>query len=263
MNWKGILLGGGLGFMVGGPLGAVLGAVLGHHVERKGREGLAEALPLGQQQRVQTAFFTAAFSVMGRVAKADGRVSEKEIALASAIMDHMNLDPNLRRLAIDLFNQGKAEDFPLDDVLEQFRRECHRRDSLLVMFLSLQVQTAFADGRLDAAEEAVLRHIAGRLGFSAAKFEEILRRVAAEVGGFERQTGEEALASAYAILGLEAGAGDAEVKQAYRRLISQNHPDRLVSKGLPEEMITLANEKTAEVRKAYETIRAARKGEPG
>ena len=121
MAWWGKLIGGAFGFMLGGPLGAILGAALGHNFDR----GLSdvEALPGGsdpdRQERTQTAFFTATFSVMGHVAKSDGRVSDDEIRLASNIMEQMGLTSDQKRLAQRLFNEGKAPDFPLADVLEQ------------------------------------------------------------------------------------------------------------------------------------------------
>ncbi len=251
--------------MLGGPLGALLGAALGHNFD-KGLKGLPEDIPFeaGDRERVQTAFFTATFSVMGRVAKADGRVSNEEIRMAEAIMAQMSLDAAMREAAIRLFNQGKSADFDLDPVLEQFRRECHGRRTLIGMFIEIQLQAAYADGRLDPAEERMLLHICQRVGVSEIEFRRLERMVraerATETGG--RRTGQAAgrpsLQQAYQLLGVAAGASDAEVKRAYRRLLSQHHPDKLVSKGLPEEMMKLAAQKTHEIRQAYERIREAR-----
>ena len=93
---------------------------------------------------------------MGNLAKVDGRVSEDEIALARAVMAEMELSAEKRRTAIRLFNEGKAPGFPLDAVLEQFRRECHRRQNLMQMFIEIQLQAAYADGALNSAEERLL-----------------------------------------------------------------------------------------------------------
>ena len=265
MSWWGKLAGGAFGFMLGGPLGALLGAVLGHNLD-KGLRGLEqdEGLGAGDQERVQTAFFTATFSVMGHVAKADGHVSRDEIALARSVMERMDLDAEMRHAAIELFNQGKQPHFPLDDVLEQFRRECRRRSTLIQMFIEIQLQAAYADGRLDTAEEQVLLHICRQLGIPEFLFRRLQRMVEAQ-HGFGAASGRQArqaarppLEDAYAMLGVSASASDAEVKKAYRRLMSQHHPDKLVAKGLPEEMMKLAAEKTGEIRKAYEQIKEAR-----
>ena len=255
--------------MLGGPLGAVLGAALGRNFD-KGLRGLPEGggKEAEEHERIQTAFFTATFSVMGYVSKADGRVSEHEISLAETLMGQMELPPDLRDTAMRLFREGKAADFPLDAVLDQFRRECRRRQNLLQMFLEIQLQAAYADGQFHPAEQALLLSICRRLGFSEVVFRQLERMVRAESAFTGGQGGRRApgqpekmgLDAAYAILNLTPTASDEEVKRAYRRLRSQHHPDKLVSKGLPEEMMKMAAQKSHEIRQAYEQIRDARNG---
>jgi DnaJ like chaperone protein len=269
LSWWGKLVGGAFGFMLGGPLGALLGAALGHNFD-KGLKALPDDIGFeaGDRERVQTAFFTATFSVMGNVAKADGRVSNEEIRMAEAVMGQMSLDAAMRKTAISLFHQGKAPDFDLDAVLDQFRRECHGRSTLIGMFIEIQLQAAYADGRLDPAEDRLLRHVCARIGVTELDYRRLERMVRAErgfgggAGGSGQRpasdTGRPSLHDAYQLLGVAASADDAEVKRAYRRLLSQHHPDKLVSKGLPEEMMKLATQKTHEIRQAYERIREAR-----
>ncbi len=267
MSWLGKVVGGAFGFMMGGPLGAILGASVGHQFDN-GVEGLdeRESFNPGDQHRVQMAFFTATFAVMGHIAKADGRVSQAEINLAKQVMDELGLTDNMRETAINLFQEGKKADFPIHDVLAQFRKECHRRTHLIRMFLEIQIQAAYADGTLDSAEELILQTICGQLSISRFEYERIKIQFQAQqrFHQYQRQhsvnrpSPSHVLDDAYAVLGLDKTASDAEVKKAYRRLISQNHPDKLVAKGLPEEMMTLAKEKTQKIRKAYETIKAAR-----
>jgi len=262
MSWLGKVVGGAFGFLMGGPLGAVLGASLGHQFdEGMGGIKLDEQLNPGDQHRVQMAFFTATFSVMGHIAKADGKVTAAEINLANRVMDELALNEDMRKTAINLFNQGKNADFPLPGVLDQFRRECHRRTNLIRMFLEIQIQAAFADGVLDEAEEAVLYKICGHLGISRFDYENIKRQFQAQQRfyGNNQQHSENSLKDAYVILGISESATDTEVKKAYRRLMSQHHPDKLVAKGLPEEMMVIAKEKTQKIRKAYETIKQAKK----
>ena len=268
MSWWGKLVGGAFGFMIGGPLGAVLGAALGHNFDR-GLEKVRLQFDPGAQERVQAAFFTATFSVMGRLAKVDGRVSEDEIAFAREVMAQMALDEEQRRVAIRLFNEGKADDFPLDEALEQFRRECARSYNLKQMFLEILLQAGYADGRLDTAERDLLIHIFERLGLSRHHFEQLdaMVRAARHFGsagaagggaGYQTPPSRDHLKDAYAVLGVSKEVSDAEVKKAYRRLMNQHHPDKLVAKGLPEEMIKLATEKTQEIKKAYETVKQSR-----
>ncbi|MEQ1559875.1 MAG: co-chaperone DjlA [Methyloglobulus sp.] len=277
MSWFGKVVGGAFGFMLGGPMGAILGASLGHQFDI-GMINLEspETLRPGDQHRVQMAFFTATFSVMGHIAKADGRVSPEEISQATRIMDQIAVTTEMRTTAMNLFQQGKNPDFPLDDVLAQFYQECHRRTDLIRMFLELQIQEALADGSLDSKEEKLLLHICGQLRVSHFDYERLKIRVQAQQRfyGHNQQYGysqnrqrqyhhsgreQSSLQDAYAILGLNPSASDADIKKAYRRLMSQNHPDKLVAKGLPDEMMKLAKEKTQKITKAYETIQQARK----
>jgi DnaJ like chaperone protein len=252
--------------MLGGPLGAVLGAALGHRFDKglKDRTGEGLSWGPGDQERVQTAFFTATFSVLGHLAKADGRVSPVEIRLAESLMSQMSLSSEMRQTAIRLFREGKSDNFPLDEVVVQFRQECHRRQTLIQMFLEIQIQAAYADGHMDQEEERLLLHICTLLNIPEFLFRQLERMVRAQ----SHYTGAGAqpppssqgvsLEDAYAILSVSADASDKEVKRAYRRLISQHHPDKLVSKGLPEEMMKMAAQKTDEIKKAYERIKEAR-----
>ncbi len=258
MSWWGKVLGGTFGFIMGGPLGAALGAAMGHSFD-KGMDTIAEGG--GDHERTQLAFFTATFTVMGRLAKADGRVSEDEIAFARAVMAQMQFSAEQQRLAIELFSQGKQPEFDLDGVLLQFRKECHRRHTLMQMFLEIQLQAAYADGSLHPQERELLLHVFELLGFSRHEFDHLEAMVrAARGGGYRAAAAEPApsLAEDYAVLDVAKSASDAEVKKAYRRLMSQHHPDKLVAKGLPDEMIKLANEKTQQIRKAYERIKESR-----
>ena len=272
MTWFGKVVGSAFGFLMGGPIGAMLGAALGHQLDRKvGDMGLLEAdVSPSVRQRVQMAFFTATFSVMGHVAKADGRVTESEIEAARNVMQRMELSEDMRRTAIRLYNEGKKPGFALDATLEQFHAECERRYSLLRVFVEIQLEAALADGALRGAEEQVLLRVCERLKFSRFEFYAIRARMEAERrfapgGGPQwgrrdlQAPGEPSLADAYAVLGTSTSASASEVKRAYRKLMSQHHPDKLVAKGMPESMVLLANEKTQQIRKAYEIIAKARK----
>lgn len=258
MGWWGKLLGGTFGFMLGGPLGALMGAAFGHSFDKGMGTG---AVPdPGDQERVQTAFFTASFSVMGHIAKADGRVSQSEIAMAERIIAQMQLGAEQRQAAIALFQQGKADDFPLDDVLQQFKYECHRRHNLIQMFVEIQLHAAYADGHVDPAERQVLEKIGHRLGIPGFVMRQMEALVQAQYQHQQQgpQKAHTSLDEARRILGVSKDDDQATVKKAYRRLMNQHHPDKLVAKGLPEEMMKLAAEKTHEIKMAYEAIKDAK-----
>ena len=259
MAWWGKVIGGALGFMGGGPLGALLGAALGHQFD-KGGDGGSEPV---DAEAIQAAFFTASFSIMGHVAKADGRVSKDEIRAAEAVMAHMRLDADKRRAAVALFQQGKEPGFELNAVLDQFRRVCGRRLDLMRMFLEIQFHAAYADGRMQAVERRMLEHITRRLGIASGDARRIEALIQAHYGigggtGPDGAASGHRLDAAYQILGIAAAASDEELKRAYRRLMNQHHPDKLVARGMPEEMVQLATEKSQEIREAYETVKKAR-----
>ena len=265
VSWWGTVLGGTFGFLIGGPIGAVLGAALGRSFDRAldrtdGVEAGAEEAP--SRERAQLAFFTATFGVMGRVARADGHVSPDEIRLANQVMDELGLDPEQRQAARAVFNEGKSPRFPLDEVLGQLRSECGRATNLLRMFLEIQLQAAWADGGIHPEERRLLLHVAARLGFPQAVYLELERMVGAAVGagGPGRTSAGPSLEDAYAMLGVGPEASDAEVKRAYRRLMSRHHPDKLAARGLPEEMMRAATERTQQIKAAWDRVQAARAG---
>ena len=268
MRWLGKVLGGSFGFLIGGPLGAIVGTALGYQLD-KGMEHSSRPAFRHDEGRVQMAFFTATFSVMGHIAKADGRVSRAEIELAESVMANMDLTGDLRWRAQRLFTEGKSNAFPLDETLDRFRHECRRRTPLMRMFIEIQLRAALADGGIRAGEEQLLLRICDRLGFSRFEFQSLKRlllaqqRFSSAASGGRRRTYTTArrnsnMDDAYAMLGLTAAASDTDITRAYRRLISQNHPDKLIAKGLPEEMMKIATEKTQQIRKAYELIRSSR-----
>ncbi|MBM4201762.1 MAG: co-chaperone DjlA [Gammaproteobacteria bacterium] len=268
MSWLGKVIGGAFGFLMGGPLGAILGTAAGHQYDRgrRGPERLEPRLELGDQRRVQMAFFTATFSVMGHLAKADGSVSPAEIDAAKAVMDRFELSSDLRRAAIQLFTEGKKQGFPLNEAIEQFRAECHHRYPLVRLFVEILLEMAYADGPLRFSEERLLLQICDRLHLSRLDFYALKARVDAEHRlahtGHDRArrrptptpVRRSALDDAYALLGIRSSATDAEIKAAYRRMIGQHHPDKLLASGAPEERVKSATAKTQQIRKAYELI---------
>ena len=255
MSWWSSVIGGAVGFMIGGPLGAMLGvAFASNFSKRKSHSGFNSNFGPGNQQRVQAAFFSGVFSVMGYISKVDGKVSKSEIILAQQVMQHMQLSEDMIKVAKDLFNQGKQEGFNLDEVLEQFRVETHRRTHLIRMFLEIQIQAAYADGVFDSSEHNALRDIAQKLHFPLHELEKLIQQFSATKSGTKGISVDDA----YRVLGIDKTLSDKEIKRAYRRLLAQHHPDKLVAKGLPEEMQKLANEKTQEIINAYEIIKKNR-----
>jgi DnaJ like chaperone protein len=259
MQWQGKVVGALIG-LIAGPAGALLGAVLGHGYD------LAREQPGGDPREIGAALFATAFAVMGHLAKSDGRVSEQEIAAARLLMRQMQLPPDQVALAVDCYTRGKAPAYPLAAELARLRALCGPRRDLLRMFLELELRAALLGNDLAPPARARLLTIAQALGFSAFEFaglETVMRLQAGGVGGAGPSAGDggsrgAALQAAYEVLGVAPSATDEEVKKAYRRQMNDNHPDKLMARGLPESMQELAKQKTQRIREAYEAILAKR-----
>jgi DnaJ like chaperone protein len=279
MNWAGKVIGGVLGLATLGPWGAVLGALIGHQFDGGG--GGAGSLFSGgaDAAQVNALFFPTTFRVMGHIAKADGRVSEQEIASARAVMHALHLNQAQMLSAMGYFNEGKQPAFALDPALQQLRAAIAPYPDLANFFVEIQLQAALAGDGLSELPRARLRRVAQLLGLSAPQFdriETILRwsqtaagaRAAgagtagagANAGGsFGAATGgEERLAQAYSVLEATSAMSDEQIVKAYRRQMSRHHPDKLKANGLPDSMLERAKERTQQIQAAYEAIRARR-----
>jgi DnaJ like chaperone protein len=264
MVWQGKALGALIGVFAAGPVGALFGTFIGHlfDVQAESTQGddTSDAASVSPAQ-VQEAFFRATFLTMGHLAKADGRVSEDEIRAARAMMSEFRLGEREVQLAIEMFTRGKASDFPLETTLRRLRRQLVDRPDVVRMFIQIQLQTALWSGSLHNAARQVLARVAASLGVSAyevVQMEALLRMQQSARQPPEARPRVDKLAQAYEVLGVTREASDAEVTKAYRRLMNQNHPDKLVARGLPESMMKVAEEKTRQVRAAYEVVREAR-----
>jgi DnaJ like chaperone protein len=207
----------------------------------------------------QAQFLESTFAVMGALCKVDGVVTRDEIATAETMFDKLHLSSEQRETAKASFMRGKAKDFDVDAEIADFARAAHGYRPLLVMFLQVQCAAVAGDGAVHPAEHEMLVRIARDLGLSeldVAQLEALLRASTGARPGAPPPKSK--LDDAYAALGLKASATDAEIKRAYRRLMSQNHPDKLAGKGLPESMRAMAEERTREISTAYAIIKEAR-----
>jgi len=269
MNWLGKVIGGAFGFLMGGPLGAMFGAAMGHQYDQNhaGESPFRTVVDSAEQYRAQMAFFTSLFSVMGHIAKADGRVNEAEIDLTRRIMARLRLGEDDRKTAMRLFGEGKRAGFNLDETLDRFAADCPNRFALMRLFVEFQLELALADGLLHPAEERLLLGICERLHFSRFEFHALKTAMEAQLrlsrGSWRGQQAhgrpcEPTLQECYATLGVQPAAADEDIRRAYRRLLSRHHPDKLAAAGVAEEKVRLANEKTHEIRMAWDVIRKAR-----
>lgn len=268
MSIWGKILGLVFGFFFGGPLGALFGLYLGHRFDRSigqdfsGQGGFSRYFSNQGSFTNQAVFFHAVFSVYGHIAKASGTVTPQEINAASLLMDKMGLSGEKRREAQAAFSQGKSSDFPLEQVLRDFKRSSFGQRDILQLFLEVQLQAAFADGELHGKEREILYTVARILGFSVPDIERLLQQLEAQMHYHRQGPGQSSsgptISDAYDILGVSAKEEDKEIKKAYRKLMSQHHPDKLAAKGLPKEMLEIANQKAQDIQAAYERIKQQR-----
>lgn len=274
-------------------VGAIVGFGIGHlfdqALQRIKDKGNVEAF-LTSNDSKQSIFFYTTFSVMGHVAKASGRVTPEHIQTATDFMTQMRLSESQIDEAKSAFREGKLIGFPLKKKLNQFKSQFGDRRDLCQFFLEIQIQTAYCDAVLEQAEYDLLVKVAKQLGFNKRQLQQLIAMWEAEIR-FQtykkaqqekykkydrrqqyrdhqesqrqqqstRDEGAPSLLDAYALLGVGDRDSVRDIKRAYKRLMAQNHPDKLVAKGLPPEMMEVAKQKTQDIQAAYEIVKKARK----
>jgi DnaJ like chaperone protein len=246
-----------LGFWLDGIRGLLVGALIGVVLSRTGDNGVRRGL-----LTLETEFLDTTFAVMGALCKADGVVTRDEIRVIEELFARLHLSPEQKDAAKTAFTRGKAPDFDLEAEVDRFVLSARGGTGMFQLFLQLQLTAVAADGEVHPAEHTMLVRIARRLGLSAmdvARLEALLRAAAAGAATAEGPPPERRLDDAYAALGVTPEASESEIKRAYRKLMSENHPDKLASKGLPPSMREVAEERAREINVAYDLIRKARR----
>jgi DnaJ like chaperone protein len=258
----GKIFGGIFGALIAGPFGLLLGVLIGHAFD-KGLELNAHLL-MPDIELSKKVFFKTTFIIMGYIAKADGRVSEQEIQAARSVMSHLQLTPDQKLSAIKYFNQGKSQQLKWDQVLDNFVRNCGHQAQLVQLFVEIQIQAAMIEGGYNPIKRQLLERLCEKLQISkdlithiAGFAEDRTRRREAPPPPYQPPVRDE-LTYAYTVLGVSKQVSNEQIKKAYRKLMSQNHPDKLVARGLPKEMVKVATEKTQRIQKAYELVAKSR-----
>ncbi len=235
------------GYIIGAKLGwPISGLLVGWYIGRQFDRSIHRQRSFFHFEHTpaQTVFFKATFSVMGHIAKADGHISDNEIKTAKHIMNQMRMNTALKKEAIAAFRLGKSNKFVLEEALTNLRSVAMLQPALIQLFIDIQMTAAKADGFIGPNKKRVLEQVIRRLG---GQQQQSWQPNAS-------QANQTSLKEACDLLGVKLSDSEQTIKKAYRKLMGQYHPDRMVSKGLPEEMIKMANTKTQEIKKAYETI---------
>ncbi len=251
------------GYYLFGFFGALIGYFIGSSIDRARSYGVGGVNPLGTGER-RDVFLETVFTLMGKLAKADGIITKDEVDHVELFIKKMGMTNEHREQAIAQFKRGAATDFDITPTLNTFMATCGQTLNLKQMVLVYLIVMAVADGVLDKAEVALLEKIASRFGYSNAQFQQLLEMVlnqshfSSGAGGTGQTASTNGLADAYKAIGVMESNTDQEIKRAYRKLMSQYHPDKLIGQGLPEDMIAVATEKAKEIQIAYDLIKERR-----
>ena len=230
-------IGGMIGFTIGGPIGGILGAIIGSKLG-----GKEQARP-SINQKNQAAFFTALFACFAKIAKADGKVTREEVdKVDHFIKERFKFPPDQRAFAIQVFNHAKDDNNSFRDYASQLSSLLSNNQSALVMFYEFLFELSMADGYLDPTEEEILNEAIPVFGLDPDLFKLNKRKFGADIS------------DAYTVLGVTKDMSYKEIKTAYQRKRKEFHPDTLLSKGLPEELLEKAKDKFIEIQSAFEEI---------
>jgi DnaJ like chaperone protein len=252
MSWFGKMIGGTIGFALGGPIGAVAGAAFGHTFVDKKEQAYLSSRPgaretLSSNEQAQLIFFTAAFSMLAKICKADGRVTEKEINAVNLFMTRdLQLDFNSQQTAKNIFRQAINSDESFDAFAMQFYTVFRAQPNIIELMIDVLLRISSADGTISPEEELLLLSATRIFHYSNSDYERLKSRYVKATNKF------------YAVLKCDENASNEKIKKQYRKLVNEYHPDKIESKGLPEEFIKFANDKFKEIQEAYENIKKER-----
>lgn len=248
MGWMGKIVGGTIGFALGGPLGAILGATFGHAFDTGSDLDTTDHRPrLSPVEQNQLTFFVAAFSMLAKLARADGRVTREEIASIEGFMSNdLRLDPQSRDAAANIFRTALDAPGTFEDFARQFYSQFHHQPQLVELMIDILLRVAVSDGRMTQAEENLIMSAVRLFNFSPHRYQQLKAQYV--------QTDDKD----YAVLGCNPDDSDEQIKRCYRQRVQEYHPDKIAAKGLPEEFTRFAQDKFREIQEAWDRIRAAR-----
>ncbi len=243
MGLMGSMMLGMVGFTLGGPIGGLIGAIIGG---KMGTDGVRPQM--NSHQNDQTAYFVTTFSLLGKMAQADGVIDERELALVKQLIDkHIGLDQKVKQFALQIFHKAAASSYGFEDLARQFYDIFKTKPEMLHSMLDLLTKMAMADGVLSKSEEDLLFLTARIFGIDRQGYTNVKTQYAPSSDHY------------YATLNCTPQSTNDELKKAYRNLVRDFHPDTIVSKGLPEEFTKFASDKFREIQDAYDAIKKERK----
>ena len=279
MSCLGAVIGGTIGLFLGGPLGAIAGAAFGGFISggaqrftfnenqenNQGQDRYSNwyGSRMNQNQRHQMTFFVGAFSMLAKIAAVDGHVSDKERRKVEEFMDRdLNLDAATKQSAFRIFDTAVQSKETFYQFANQFYREFRFQPQLLELMLDMMVRIAFEDNGISAEEETFIIDAVHIFRLDDSVYARLKTKYAG--GRYDSSqsrygtSGGYTTGAAYSVLGCSPSDSTDKVKRAYRKLVNEYHPDKIASKGLPEEFQKVAKQKFIEIQNAWDQVKKER-----
>lgn len=220
-------------------------------------------------EQAQDVFFLTMFSLLALMAKADGVVSREEVILVdNFIKNDLQLSSEKRDMAIKIFNAAKNSGYSFEGLAAQFNSLFTNERNILRTMFDLLLRLAYSDGVFHENEERLI--LKAKKIFNISDYEYESFRARYESRGEDGERGRERSSSTgggretesmeqyYAALGCSPSDGADKIKEAYKKLAREYHPDVIIAKGLPEDFVKFATQRFQQIQAAYEKIRKAR-----
>ena len=235
MSIWGSLLGGVIGFSLGGPFGALLGSFLGGKISN-----ISSSNTFASQQNSQQIFALSLIILSAKLSKADGRVSKEELI---AVKDKLQIPDSEIDQVAKIFNKAKDESTGYEPYAKQISEIFKRNQNVLEEVINILFYIAEADGNVSNEEEAMIANIAFIFGLSQNQYESIK----------ESRKASDKL-NPYIVLESQPTDDLKSIRKKYIKLSKDHHPDLLISKGVPSEVINESKNKMRAINAAWDQI---------
>ena len=241
MSIWGSLLGGMVGFSFGGPIGALIGSMIGGRLSSRRRSGFQQGFAQQQQQQL---FVISLIILTAKLAKVDGHVSKEELI---AVKEKLKIPKHEIDQVGKIFNKAKEDSLGYEPYAQQIAQIYRRQPAVLDEVINILFYIAEADGKVTDSEVNYIKNVSAIFGLSTNQFESIRET---RVGSHKQNP--------YIILGCDPSDDLQTIRKKYLKLAKEHHPDVLMSKGLPKELVSESEKKLAAINSAYDKIEKAK-----